>query len=62
MKEKLKVGVIGVGHLGGYHAQKYAAIPAVDLVGVADTDDGRVNEARLSPVRNIIGLRGRYSF
>ena len=44
MKEKLKVGVIGVGHLGGFHAQKYAAIPAVDLVGVADTDDDRVNE------------------
>jgi predicted dehydrogenase len=44
VKEKLKVGVIGVGHLGGYHAQKYAAIPAVELVGVADTDDDRVNE------------------
>ena len=44
MKEKLKVGVIGVGYLGGFHAQKYAAIPAVDLVGVADTDDDRANK------------------
>jgi len=44
VKEKLRVGVIGVGHLGGFHAQKYAAIPAVDLVGVADTDNDRANE------------------
>ena len=37
-KEKLRVGVIGVGHLGEYHVQKYKAIPNVELVGVVDTN------------------------
>lgn len=31
-----KVGVIGVGYLGRFHAQKYAAMNDVELVGVAD--------------------------
>jgi len=34
----MKVGVIGVGYLGKYHAQKYANIDGVELVGVADID------------------------
>ena len=34
----LKVGVIGVGYLGRFHAQKYAAMEGVELVGVADVD------------------------
>ncbi|MFC1885190.1 Gfo/Idh/MocA family protein [Thermodesulfobacteriota bacterium] len=38
MNQKLKVAVIGVGHLGSYHAGKYNAIDSVELVGVADTD------------------------
>ncbi len=37
MKE-LKVGVIGVGYLGKFHAQKYGALKGVTLVGVADVD------------------------
>ncbi len=35
---KLRVGVIGVGYLGKFHAEKYARMPDVDLVGVVDTD------------------------
>ncbi len=34
----MKVGVIGVGYLGKYHAQKYSGIKGVELVGVADVD------------------------
>lgn len=34
----IKTGVIGVGYLGRFHAQKYAALEGVELVGVADTD------------------------
>jgi len=34
--KKIKIGVIGVGYLGNYHAQKYAAMENVELVGVAD--------------------------
>lgn len=36
--EKIKIGVIGVGYLGKFHAQKYADLSTVELVGVADTD------------------------
>jgi predicted dehydrogenase len=39
--KKLRVGVIGVGYLGRFHAQKYAAIDDVHLVGVADIDRER---------------------
>lgn len=40
----LKVGVIGVGHLGEYHVQKYRKLPDVDLVGIVDSDKDRANE------------------
>ena len=43
-QNKLRVGVIGVGHLGEYHVQKYKTIPAVELVGVVDTNTDRANE------------------
>lgn len=43
-KERLKVGVIGVGHLGEYHVQKYKAIPNAELVGVVDTNPDRADE------------------
>jgi predicted dehydrogenase len=43
-KEKLRVGVIGVGHLGEFHVQKYKAIPTAELVGIVDTDLERANE------------------
>ncbi len=42
--DRLKVGVIGVGHLGEYHVQKYKAIPGAELVGVVDTNPARLNE------------------
>ena len=40
----IKVGVIGVGYLGRFHAQKYDAMDKVELVGVADIDQQRVKE------------------
>lgn len=40
-KRVMKVGVIGVGYLGRFHAQKYAAMDGVELVGVADSDASR---------------------
>jgi predicted dehydrogenase len=36
MADTLRAGVIGAGVFGGYHAQKYAALPGVRLVGVYD--------------------------
>ena len=35
---KLRVAVVGVGYLGRFHAQKYRALDAVELVGVCDVD------------------------
>jgi predicted dehydrogenase len=42
--KKVKVGVIGVGYLGQFHAEKYASLSDVDLVGVVDTDPARAAE------------------
>ena len=39
--KKLRVGVIGVGYLGKFHAQKYALMEDVDLVGVVDINRSR---------------------
>jgi len=41
---KLRVGVIGVGHLGEYHVQKYKTMSNVELVGVVDTLPDRADE------------------
>jgi predicted dehydrogenase len=36
--KKVRVGVIGVGYLGQFHAEKYANIPEAELVGIVDSD------------------------
>jgi len=41
---RLRVGVVGVGHLGYHHARNYASLPAVRLTAVADIDEGRARE------------------
>ena len=38
MAATLRVGVVGVGYLGKFHARIYAAMPEVELVGVVDAD------------------------
>lgn len=42
--EKIKVGVIGVGHLGRLHARIYSELEGVELVAVSDTDRARAEE------------------
>jgi len=44
MTEQLRVGVIGVGYLGRFHALIYSRLPGVDLVGVADLNAARAAE------------------
>jgi predicted dehydrogenase len=39
--KKLRVGVIGVGYLGQFHAEKYARMNDVELVGVVDIEKNR---------------------
>ena len=42
--ERVRVGVIGVGHLGQHHARLLASLPGVTLAGVADIKPGRADE------------------
>jgi predicted dehydrogenase len=62
MAECLRAAVVGVGHLGALHAEKYASLDGVELVAVVDRDGGRAAEvaARLgtawfSDHRRLIG-------
>src|SRR5690242_14217476 len=40
----LRAGVIGAGAFGRLHAQKYASLPGVELIGVADANLERARE------------------
>lgn len=40
----LKAGVIGVGHLGNFHAQKYLMHQGTELVGVFDIDETKAKD------------------
>ncbi len=42
--DKLRIGVIGVGHLGYYHSSKFSDQPLVELVGLMDIDEQRVRK------------------
>lgn len=41
--EKLRTAVVGVGYLGKFHAQKYAVLPASNLVAVCDHHEESAN-------------------
>ncbi|RLI67756.1 MAG: gfo/Idh/MocA family oxidoreductase, partial [Candidatus Gerdarchaeota archaeon] len=40
----LRIGVVGVGHLGKFHAEKYARMEGVELVGIADIVADRAHD------------------
>jgi predicted dehydrogenase len=41
--KKLRVGVVGVGHIGSNHARLYAEIPAAEFTAIYDVDAARAN-------------------
>ncbi|MBI4634612.1 MAG: Gfo/Idh/MocA family oxidoreductase [Deltaproteobacteria bacterium] len=41
----IRVGVVGTGHLGNYHLQKYKKLPGCEIAGVSDIDEDRVKKA-----------------
>lgn len=43
--DRIRIGVVGVGHLGNYHLQKYMKFPNVELIGVSDVVRERTEEA-----------------
>ncbi len=44
MDRPVRVGVVGVGYLGNFHAQIYSRLDGAELVGVADTDAARADQ------------------
>ena len=50
---KLRFGVVGVGYLGSFHAEKYARMADVELAGVVDTD-----AERAALVASALGVSG----
>lgn len=48
----VKTAVVGCGHFGRYHAEKYAAIETAELVAVVDADSERANR-----VADALGVR-----
>ena len=61
--KKLRLGVVGVGYLGKFHAEKYAAMENVDLVGVVDAHreiaDGIASKFGARPFYNHQDLIGK---
>lgn len=43
-EQKLRMAVVGVGHLGQHHARIYSELPGIELVAVADVSDTRRRE------------------
>ena len=42
--KKIKLGVVGVGHLGQHHARILSSFPNVELIGVVDINEFRAKE------------------
>jgi len=45
MSNLIRIGVVGTGHLGNYHLQKYQKLEDVRIVGVADVDRPKADKA-----------------
>lgn len=63
VETSLKVGVVGVGYLGRFHAQKYARLPEADLAAVVDIDASQArkvaDEVGAEPLTDYRELLGR---
>ena len=42
--KKLRIGVVGVGHIGSNHARIYSELPNAELVAILDIDPARADE------------------
>jgi len=51
--DKIKLGVIGVGHLGSIHARIYHQLPEAELVAISD-----INPQRLKEISGQFGVKG----
>ena len=60
---KVKIGVVGCGYLGKFHAEKYFANPKVELTALVDTDSKKfkhfksfLNVNKYKDYKEIIGI------
>lgn len=53
--KKLKIGVIGVGHLGKHHARVYSELPQAELYAVCDIDQNKCTAISNSFNSNALG-------
>ena len=44
MKQRIKLGVVGVGHMGYYHVKVAQSLPAYELIGIQDTNSARAQQ------------------
>ena len=44
MSDKLKIGIIGVGHMGQFHVNVAKQVSDSTIVGIYDADPARVKE------------------
>lgn len=51
--EKIKIGVVGIGHLGSIHAKIYRQMDSCSLAAICDT-----NKARLNELSQTLGIPG----
>ena len=60
---RTRAAVVGVGYLGKFHAEKYAAHPAVELIAVVDQDRARAEAVAaglgVDALTDVSALRGR---
>lgn len=57
MKKKIRAAVVGVGYLGKFHAEKYAAMDNVELAGVVDS-----HKARAKAIARHVGVPPFYDY
>ncbi len=57
MQKKLRVGVVGVGHIGSNHARFYAEIPSAEFSAIYDVDLAKANgiakKYRVTPAQSL---------
>jgi len=53
-RKKIKIGVVGIGHLGNYHLQKYQKLENCEIISVADTVIDRAQKA--AGIHNCLAL------
>lgn len=47
----IKLGIIGLGHMGGYHASLAQLLPSVELVGIAESNEAHWEKVKSSKIQ-----------